>query len=84
MNVVCRDGVHARVQRVPYEGVQGGLVLFGKRFPPGLPQFDADGMANESGDLWNLDGFWKTKAAPHRFDIVHVLTGTPQHTSAHA
>jgi hypothetical protein len=84
IQVTCRDGIPARVQRVPYEGTNGGEVYMGKRNPPDMKPFDADGMANESGDIWNLEGFWRTDRTPHPFDIVKVITSQPFLESAHA
>ncbi len=71
--VMCRDGIMARVQRVAYQGLMECEVYFGKRFPPDLAPFDRDGMANESGDLWTLDGFWNMVSCPHPFDIIRGL-----------
>lgn len=70
IQVVCRDGVPARVQRVKYEGTQGGECFFGYRIPPGLATFDHDGMRNESGDLWSLAGKWVNSMVNHPFDII--------------
>lgn len=73
IQVVCRDGVTARIQRVPYQGLMECDVFFGKRFHPTVPLFDKDGQSNESGDLWTLDGFWNMFGCPHPFDIVKGL-----------
>jgi hypothetical protein len=82
IQVVCRDGVHARVQRVPYEGTGGGEVYFGRRLNPKLHEFDGDGMRNEAADLWNLEGFWRQTRLPHPFDIIRTLTS--QEKASHA
>jgi len=84
IQVVCRDGIPARVQRVPYQGLMDVEVYFGKRFPPNLPPFDRDGLANESGDLWTLDGFWNMVSCPHDFDIVLGLEKHRQPIGAYA
>lgn len=84
IQVVCRDGIPATVQRCPYQGTNGGEVYFGKRHNPALAEFDRDGMANESGDIWNLEGFWSMDRMPHPFDIVRIPRLQPFLESAHA
>jgi hypothetical protein len=73
IQVVCRDGVLARVQRIPYAGKEGGQVYFGYRIIPGVPSHDSTGMRNESGDLWSLAGRWVDSTVDHAFDIVSVF-----------
>lgn len=82
MLVECRDGVKARVQRVPYEGAGGGEVLFGRRMNPHMPAFDEAGMRNESGDIWRLDGYWRENATRHPFDLIYLLAGVMPQTQA--
>jgi hypothetical protein len=67
--VVCRDGVAARVQMVEYHGPGGGRVLFGFR-NTALKRFDRNGMANEGGDIWRMNGRWRYDGTEHPFDIV--------------
>lgn len=74
LNVICRDGVPARVQKVAYEGQEGGECFFGYRLHPDLPTFDGDGMRNESGDLWSLAGRWVNSMVDHPFDLVARVT----------
>lgn len=68
LNVVCRDGIPARVQLVAYEGAGGGQVFFGWRNVPGLKEHDIDGP-----DIWNLAGCWYNQKQPHDFDLMIEL-----------
>lgn len=77
----CRDGIPARIQRVPYQGRGGGVVWFGYRMHPQSPVFDANGMRNEAGDLWRLDGFWRESGIRHPFDLIGIVAGANQHYS---
>jgi hypothetical protein len=85
IRVVCRDGIPAVVQKVKYEGVQGGFCMFGHRVHPLVPEFDRNGMRNESGDIWYKDGFWLDSGDIHPFDIVAQLTQhfNPQIATSH-
>jgi hypothetical protein len=69
---LCRDGVPARVQKVPYAGKEKGWVLFGKRLTTGPAEYDNGGMRNEAGDLWYRFGWWRENATPHPFDLVQL------------
>lgn len=74
MNVVCRDGIMAKVMAVPYLGVEGGVIFFGWRDVPGIPKDSID----QGPDIWDLDGFWLGIRVPHDFDIeigtiMHVI-----------
>lgn len=66
MNVICRDGIRARVQLVPYLGVGGGDVFFGWRDVPGINPKSLD----DGPDIWDIDGFWLGIRVPHSFDIT--------------
>lgn len=77
INCTCRDGMPARVQKVPYLGKGKGMVLFGHRKHPDVVEYDADGIRNEAGDLWLLGGFWREDMRPHAFDII---SASFQHT----
>lgn len=65
MNVMCRDGVPARVQLVPYLGAEGGEVFLGWRYVPGINPKSLD----DGPDIWDMDGFWLGIRVPHDFDI---------------
>lgn len=65
MNVICRDGIPAKVMLVPYLGVDGGDVFFGWRYVPGINPKSLD----DGPDIWDIDGFWTGIRVPHPFDI---------------
>lgn len=82
---VCRDGIPARVQLVAYQGRENCMVYFGYRQHPELAEFDMNGQRNESGDMWDISGFWLGIAKPHAFDLVkkHLSATKPETASAY-
>jgi len=76
LTVECRDGIAARVQRVPYEGTGGGVITFGHRTHPVLPRYDESGDRNEGPDIWYQDGHWLENMQSHPFDIIRIIKVT--------
>lgn len=84
---MCRDGIAARVQRVPYEGDGGGTITFGHRLHPVMPRYDGSGNRNEGPDIWYQDGHWLESMQQHPFDIIKILKSVAsplQSTPSHA
>ena len=63
IGAICRDGIGARIQKVPYAGKSGEFVFCGSR---------AAGEKNEGPDIWTLAGAWAYDGRPHPFDLLQV------------
>ena len=80
VEVMCRDGIPARVQRVKDESSDNpeAMITFGRRLHPELPAHDENGCRNEAGDIWYKDGYWREDGMAHPFDIVKVILNERQ------
>ena len=63
MGAMCRDGVLAKIKKVPYYGEGKGFVFSGTR---------ETGNLNEGPDIWTLSGTWKYDNSPHPFDLIAI------------
>ncbi len=70
INVLCRDGVRAKVQIVPYLGIEQGYVIFGWRMSPDRNP----ALLDDGPDVWDVDGSWSEDHKPHPFDIQTATT----------
>ena len=71
MGAMCRDGVLAKIKKVPYYGEGKGFVFLGKR-ETDYALYDKNGDQNEGPDIWTLSGTWKYDNSPHPFDLIAI------------
>jgi hypothetical protein len=71
MDAMCRDGVLAKIKKVPYYGEGNGFVFSGTRESK-LSLYDKNGEPNEGPDIWTLSGMWRYNSYGHPFDLVAI------------